>query len=116
MPLDDGFRERAEHNDRFLETLELATSPFLDWAVVVAFYVAVRYVDAYFHPFRPVSHPERLNKVANDSKTRPIFSSYRELYNSSREARYELVVFTEENVRSLIENRLNHVRTHMRRQ
>ena len=37
MPLNPQLLARAEHNERFLVTFDIATTPFLDWAVVVAF-------------------------------------------------------------------------------
>jgi hypothetical protein len=113
MPLYEPIKERGDHNRSFLATLDLETTPFLDWAVVIAFYVAVRYVDAYFHPVRPVDHPERLTRVQRDQRTRPIYRQYRELYNQSRSARYELVTFERSQVKALLANELSKVVTHM---
>lgn len=116
MPLDADFLERAELNERFLSTLDLNTTDYFYWAVTIAFYVALRYVDAFFFPIRPASHPERLQMVATDPRTRPFSNSYRELYNQARDARCELTQFTAIEVQSLISNRMNHVKTHMIRQ
>ena len=116
MPLDPSFLQRAKHNERFLETFNLESTQYLDWAVTVAFYVAVRYIDAYFYPDRPVTHEERNQWITGDSRTRPIYADYRELSDRSRDARYQLHSFTPNAVRVLIENRLNRVRTHMLRQ
>ena len=116
MPLDADFLERAEHNERFLSTLDLNRTDYLDWAVTIAFYVVLRYVDAFFFPARPASHPERLQMVATNPRTRPISNSYRELYNQARDARYELTEYTAFEVESLITNRMNHVKLHMMRQ
>ncbi len=116
MPLDPSYLQRAEHNEDFLSTLDIPSTEFLDWAVTVAFYVAVRYVDAFFFPNRPIDPRERNRRVANDPRTRPIHRSYRELYNEARNARYELVEFTPFEVQSLIDNRLSHVTNHMRHQ
>ena len=116
MPLDAEFRERAEHNERFLSTLDLDVTEYLDWAVTIAFYVAVRYVDAFFFPNRPFDHGERLKWVRTDPRTRTIRNEYRELFHQSRNARYELTDFTASEVRSLVTNRLNRVKTHMMRQ
>lgn len=116
MPLNERFKARAEHNERLLATFDLSKTSFLDWAVVVAFYAAVRYVDGFFFPRRPVSHEERTRWVATDPRTRPIWGHYRELYNRSREARYELVDFTPREVRLLVANDLGRVKSHLLRQ
>ena len=116
MPLDERLLERARHNERFLDTLDLDTTPYLDWAVTIAFYAALRYVDAFFYPAEPHDHRERLTWVQTNPRTRPIYDSYVELYRQSRNARYELTEFTPERVRSLVVNSLGRVRAHMLRQ
>ena len=117
MPLDPLYTARTEHNERLLGTFNpLSDTEFLDWAVVVAFYVALRYVDAFFSPERPVNHEERNGWVARNSRTSRIYNAYRELYQRARDARYELVEFTANEVESLIANRLSLVKSHMLRQ
>lgn len=116
MPLDEGLLERARHNERFLATLDLDTTPYLDWAVTIAFYAALRYMDAFFHPQEVNSHSERLRLVRTNPRTRPIYDSYAELYRQSRDARYELTQFTPDQVRSLVVNSLGRVRAYMLRQ
>ena len=116
MPLESGFRERAEHNERFLSSFDLYRTEYLDWAVTTAFYVAVRYVDAFFFPKRPHNHEERLEWVRTDPHTRVIGNEYRELFHYSRNSRYELTEFTAFEVDSLIANRLSRVKAHMLRQ
>lgn len=116
MPLDENLLEKARHNERFLATLDLDTTPYLDWAVTIAFYAALRYVDAFFYPERPHDHRERLIWVQTNPRTRPIYDSYLELYLQSRDARYELTQFTPDQVKSLVVNSLGHIRAHMLRQ
>lgn len=116
MPLNPELVDRAEHNERFITALDIQTTECLDWVVTVAFYVAVRYVDAYFWPIRFASHAERRRGIRTDSRTRPIWTSYRELENSSRDSRYEFADFTVREVVSLIANRMNQIKTHMLRQ
>lgn len=120
MPLDPQHLSRAEHNERFLGTFDLDSTPYMDWAVTVSFYVAVRYVDALLNALRPPrraeSHEERNREVSTQPRLKPIWHSYRELYNQSRDARYGFVTFTSSEVRRLQSNRLNHVKTHIIRQ
>jgi hypothetical protein len=96
--------------------LDLTTTPYLDWAVIVAFYAAVRYVDAFLYPNLPEDHIERNSMVAGHSRLRPIYGNYRYLYKKSRDARYELSHFTAAEVRSLIANHLGRVKAHILRQ
>lgn len=116
MPLDENLLERARHNERFLATLDLDTTPYLDWAVTIAFYAALRYVDAFFYPRRVGSHTARIKLLGSNPQTRPIYDSYMILYRRSRDARYELTQFTPDQVKSLVVNSLGHIRAHMLRQ
>ena len=116
MPLNPELVDRATHNERLIAEFDIRSTDYLDWVVTVAFYVAVRYVDAYFWPVHFTSHSERRRGIRNDSRTRPIWNSYRELESSSRDARYELAEFTVREVESLIANRMKHVKSHMLRQ
>ena len=114
MPLDAAYVEKAEHNKAFLDSLDVKTTLYLDWVVTIAFYVAVRYVDAYFCPDRPSNHQRRLSWVRRRPGTRPIEYPYRELENQSREARYELVDFTVSDVESLLASQFSDVVSHMK--
>ena len=116
MPLDETLLERARHNERFLASLDLDTTPYLDWAVTIAFYAALRYVDAFFYPRKIRNHTDRIRLLGSNPRTRPIYDSYMTLYRRSRDARYELTQFTPGQVRSLVVNSLGRVRAHMIRQ
>ncbi len=119
MPLDPSLKARAEHNERFFKYVSAKHDEFADWAVVAAFYVAVRYVDAYFQSERgdrPVDHIERNRWVATSPKTAMIFRKYRELYQQARTARYELSTFSERDVQRLVSNQLIPIKTHLLRQ
>lgn len=113
MPLNPEYQARAEHNERLLAEFDQDTTDYLDWMVTIAFYVAVRYVDACFFPELPANHIDRLEMVRTDSRTYPIRRSYRELYQKSIESRYQLVSFSPAEVNTLIENRMNHVKGRM---
>lgn len=45
MPGPDQHRQQAEHNKAFIRDLDLDTTPYLDWAVTVAFYAALHLVE-----------------------------------------------------------------------
>jgi uncharacterized protein (UPF0332 family) len=95
-------RAQAEHNEFFVSTLQ---NPFWDWAVTGTFYAALQYVDAFLMSkgIDPENHPERNDYVRNDPTLRGIRSNYRELQTNSRNARYDVVSFSQDDVQSLQE-------------
>ncbi len=90
----DQHRERAEHNEYLVSTLD---NPFWDWRIVVTFYAALHYVESYFAA-KNIKHPvTRPNQKPNHSSRTPlvathlraVYKEYENLYNDSRDARYE---------------------------
>jgi hypothetical protein len=85
--------QKAEHNAKHLKYVMMNVQAFPDWAVTVAFYVAVHYVEAFLtkvgHP-QDQHHPER-NKIiatAPEPELTGIARRYLALYNRSRFSRY----------------------------
>lgn len=65
MPTTDEHIIKAEHNKKFLNTLDLETTEFTDWYVIILFYIAIHYIDAYLYKsFRcnPADHELRNNR------------------------------------------------------
>jgi hypothetical protein len=88
--------QKAEGNERFVESLLAAPSPFLDWAVTGLFYSALHYCRAVMarNKFTNVStypQEDRLFATLAPLKRRPdIFSDYRALKDDSRAVRYDM--------------------------
>jgi len=90
----DEHREKAEHNEFLVSTLN---NPFWDWRITATFYAALHYVESYFaaksikhpitRPHQKPSHTTRLPLVG--THLRAIYKDYEDLYNDSRDARYE---------------------------
>lgn len=82
--------EKAESNQRFLNSFDLYRTGFLDWAIVAIFYTALHYVDAYLaskgHVEIAGGHQERNSLVREQLSS--IESQYMTLYWASRNARY----------------------------
>ena len=92
---------KAERNEDFYQKPNLDTSPFNEWAVVVLFYISMHYIDAV------LGRDTQLNKVLRDPQTHftrkaaiskcsdlaPIASMYLNLYDRSRDARYNKICF-----------------------
>lgn len=110
---------KARHNERFLQELRLDTTDFLDWAVTVAFYSALHYIDAllaYNHGFDPKDHRERSTELTRHAHLRKnVKYSFEDLKNDGIEARYTDRVFTAEEYRDHIQPRLQEVRTYVER-
>ncbi len=102
MPTAKEHRAQAEHNEFFVATLQ---NPFWDWAVTATFYAALHYVDAFLMTkgIDPEFHPDRNEYVRNDPTLTKIRSNYRQLQNDSRSARYDVVPYSQEDVRLLQE-------------
>lgn len=87
----EGHLRKASHNLRFVKTLNIANTKYLDWAIVVLFYTACHYVDAYFATqglleFR--NHGQRNAKV-EELLPENIAGYYLTLYQAGHDARYQ---------------------------
>ena len=81
------------------------SDPFWDWKITGLFYSAVHYIQTYFEAKKvtlpPVmQHKKRLTLVKWHLPT--IYKAFEDLYNDSRDARYEAdITFTEKDVLEL---------------
>jgi hypothetical protein len=93
VPTRDEHINRAEDNEQFIISLDLAKSINVDWAITILFYAALHYVDAYFavQSIHPPDHTVRDNKVSVSLNA--IYRDYRYLKDRSREARYNVPNF-----------------------
>ena len=112
MPLKHDHLSKAKHDEEFVASLDLATTPYLDWAITALFYAALHYVEAYFATMKRHSpdHRTRDSAVQRDSRIRGIYSDYSELKNYSINARYYMTPFSESDVRKNLLVRLANIR------
>ena len=89
MGQEAGHLEKARHNERFLRTFDIDTTPYLDWVAVVAFYAAVHFLEALLakSPIHPTDHGERLRRVQQRSRT--AYQHFRLLKDFAEGARYD---------------------------
>ena len=73
----------------------------LGWSITVLFYSALHYVEAYFagQGTGCKNHTSRAGSIQRDPRIRSIFIEYRDLENLSREARYDVSVFNDGDMR-----------------
>jgi hypothetical protein len=104
MPNSRDHLNKAKHNEDFYLSLNIDTTPFLDWVVNGVFYSALHYVDSYFAMSgdHPGDHFERNNLIHADRKLGRGFykNFYRPLKDDSNEGRYDVRTFTPHEIRN----------------
>jgi hypothetical protein len=108
----------AKRNQKFAEHFDLDSTDYCDWVVTGYFYSALHWIDAYLvreSKKTDDGHASRNTLTNTDRNLTPISRNYRKLYSYSRNARYELLAFTPEQVRSDVSPKVKEVRTHMER-
>ena len=93
MPAKDDHIGQAEHNRHFWNSLDFATSSYIDWAVVGMFYEAVHWIEAYLATIglHSRSHMQRASKISTVEVLRNdpnLVSDYGLLRTESENARY----------------------------
>ena len=96
MPTRDEHIRKAKHNESFISSFDLNSTPFLDWVVTAIFYAALHYLDAYLaeNNKHPGTHQVRNSLFSKDPNLATLWNSYQDLENDSREARYHMKEFT----------------------
>ena len=112
MPRQKDHLEKAKHNESFVASFDLDSTPFLDWAITGMFYSALHYVEAYFakQGYHSALHRTRDSTIQRDGNIRYLFYAYSELKNFSINARYSLKKFKASDVRLTLQPHLDSVK------
>jgi hypothetical protein len=97
VPTRDEHVEKAEGNEAFAASLPSDSQTASDWTLVILFYAAVHYVEAYLDKHWSIharSHTTRDKYFGKEANLRKIFSSYSQLKYYGYNARYEVSGFT----------------------
>jgi hypothetical protein len=88
----DEHKNKAIENEQFADSLPPTTCG-IEWAITVNFYAAVHYVSAYFALANQtcMSHGSRAIAIKKDAVLCAVYDEYQNLYNISRDARYEVM-------------------------
>ena len=115
MPTKEEHLKKAHHNEAFIESFEVADTPFLDWIVTAAFYAAVHYIEAYLasHDSHSQHHRARDSELVRDPGLKQIHSVYRQLKDDSTNARYVDLKFKPEEITDQVFPRLQVIRKHI---
>jgi hypothetical protein len=107
LPAKDEHLQKAEGNESFADSIQLTDQAHIDWKLVVLFYTAVHYVEAYLAKSLGAhtrSHTTRDSYVGKEVNLKKVFLSYSHLKFFGYNARYELYGFTAEDVRDAIDD------------
>lgn len=118
MPVLHQHLARAEKNERFYQTISSSrplSEQFPEWEVVVLFYSALHYVDAFLATLNlhPQDHGVRNWWTATSVEIRPIYFHYQNLYRLSRRARYDLIPFSRPYVQNLYTRDFQPIKQHL---
>ena len=113
MPGQSRHRAAAELNERIALAL-LSDARSCSWAIVLAFYAALHWVDAYLA--RSLTHPgdhvERDGYVRRPPLRR-IYDDYRTVSDRSKDVRYLDSRFSQDEARALIDGELARIKAHV---
>ena len=114
MPTEEMHRAAARRNEDLAARLA-DNAP--DWAVVLAFYAALHWVDAYLarQERHPRTQSERVRWIQQEDALLPIYDPYRTLRDRADAARYHLTPFSSGEARALLTDELHAVRVHITR-
>jgi len=118
MPSQKNHIDQARHNEQFVSSFNIKTTPFLDWVVNGIFYSALHYLDSYFanKGKHPGTHPERIRLIwAERDLGRPFFRLYRPLKDDSEQGRYAMRGFSPDEIQRYIRPLLNDIKTHLKK-
>ncbi len=105
MPTRDEHVTKAEGNQTFAESIDTTNQTRIDWKLVVLFYTAVHYVEAYLAKALNQhlrSHTTRDSYISRETNLRKIRDPYAHLKFFGYNARYEVSGFTTQDVQDAL--------------
>ena len=112
MPTKELHVQKATENEALALKLDLTVPSAPNWGIIMAFYSAVHYVEAYFFTqgqhYR--LHPTRDSAIQRDGAIGSIWRAYERLKDTSEHARYENAFFTANQFQLMLAN-LNTIKT-----
>jgi len=115
MPGKSEHLKKAQHDEQFATSLDLHSTPYLDWLVTGMFYSALHYIEAYFATLKMHSPDHRIrdSAIRRDRKISAVYNDYSELKNFSINARYYFHPFTPADVTQNLKRHLDHLKAHI---
>jgi hypothetical protein len=105
VPSKDEHVKKAKGNEAFADSIAPTSQASIDWKLVVLFYVAVHYVEAYLAKtgIHLRSHTTRDGYVTKERNLKKIRILYGHLKYYGYNARYEMSTFTAKDVKEATE-------------
>lgn len=115
MPSKDQHVAKADGSAALALSLVLDNQSRIDWALVILFYAAMHYVEAYLAKsgVHLRSHTTRDNAMSRDSSLRKIFKEYSDLKYFGYNARYEISGFKPTDVTNTAAKHYAAIKTHL---
>jgi hypothetical protein len=116
VPIEAQHLRKAQHNEAFLATFDLAATPYLDWAVTATFYTALHYLralmakDRYTNISNYGDVDQAFNKIDILKRHPGINDDYRSFKDDSWSARYNMWSPRPPDVVDLRDNELQRIR------
>ena len=114
------FDEHCEKRDKAkaaqLALQKVSLKEHADWIVIIAFYQALHWVDAYLISVghqQPTGHEKRKNAVRSNPSLRPIYRHFEYMHTASEHARYDSWEDYFPEVQVILEKDLNAIIDHI---
>jgi hypothetical protein len=116
LPSKEAHITKADGNAALALSMTLENQAKIDWTLVILFYAAMHYVEAYLATVGQHlrSHTSRDNIVGRDAKLRKIFAEYQDLKYYGYNARYELLGFTANDVTNTAAKHFATIKAHIK--
>lgn len=107
---------QARHTEDFLDSFDIDSTPYLDWAVTGIFYAALHYIRALAARFlfTNISSYADMDRVFSwlevFRRNSSIYDDYRQLKDDSRAARYDMVRLAPREVKEVRDQEFRRIR------
>ena len=115
MPTKEQHVERANSTGTLALSLKLDSQSRIDWALIMLFYSAMHYVEAYLSKLgvHLRSHPTRDVAMSRDASLRKIYREYNDLKYFGYNARYEFCGYKATDVTNTAMKHYDAIKTHL---
>jgi hypothetical protein len=116
LPSQQEHMQKAAGNAAFALSIPLTDQTRIDWALVILFYAAVHYIEAYLASSGQhlKNHTTRDSMVGRDSSLRPVFADYQDLKFYGFNARYEVSGFSAHDITDVASKACARIESHIK--
>lgn len=115
MPFKEQHISQAQHNESFVNSFQLDSTPYKDWVLTGIFYSSIHYIDALLAtkspPIHPKAHTSRDTYI--EVYLSSIYDDYRDIKEYSEDARYYCKTFTKNDIDDSL-SKLQNIKSYLR--